>query len=134
MFIRYWPEIWKLEIHPSEFCPISGDWDKLGMTNSTETVLKKRNLMLQKCRVYSLYCFRGIKGKPSVGKNTHLPPRLKIVWILNDTSLASHNPLRSWKNVLERIWKVICHMVKRLEIKDYIMLIIEKQQEYQHYP
>ena len=25
-FIRDWLEIRKLEIHPSEFCPISGDW------------------------------------------------------------------------------------------------------------
>ena len=28
-FIRDWPEIWKSEISPSEFCPISGDWSTL---------------------------------------------------------------------------------------------------------
>ena len=34
-YIRDWPEIWKSEIPPSEFFPISGDWGKLGIPNST---------------------------------------------------------------------------------------------------
>ena len=32
-FIKDWPEIQKSEIPPSEFCPISGDWGKLGVPN-----------------------------------------------------------------------------------------------------
>ena len=32
-FIRDWPEIWKSEIPPSDFCLISGDWSKLGIPN-----------------------------------------------------------------------------------------------------
>ena len=28
LFIKDWPGIWKTEILLSEFCPISGDWDK----------------------------------------------------------------------------------------------------------
>ena len=33
LFITNQPEIWKLKMHPSEFCQISGDWEKLGMPN-----------------------------------------------------------------------------------------------------
>ena len=32
-FIRDWPEIWKSEIPPSKFCPISGDWGELWIPN-----------------------------------------------------------------------------------------------------
>ena len=32
-FVRDWSEIRKSEIPPSEFCPISGDWGKLGTSN-----------------------------------------------------------------------------------------------------
>ena len=32
-FIRDWPEIRKLEIPPSKFCPISGDWAELWIPN-----------------------------------------------------------------------------------------------------
>ena len=32
-FIRDWPEIRKSEILPSEFCPISRDWDKIWLPN-----------------------------------------------------------------------------------------------------
>ena len=34
-FIRDSPETWKSDITPSEFCPISGDWGKLGIPNLT---------------------------------------------------------------------------------------------------
>ena len=40
-FIRNWMEIQKLEIHLSEFCPISGDWDKLGLPNLARMSLMK---------------------------------------------------------------------------------------------
>ena len=54
-FIRDWPETRKLEIPSSEFCPISGDWDELGIPN----------LVRIKCQGYSFYRFRVIKGKPT---------------------------------------------------------------------
>ena len=40
-FIRDWPEIWKSEIPPSEFCPISGDCNKLWILNLAENPLIK---------------------------------------------------------------------------------------------
>ena len=50
-FIRDWPEIRKSEIPPSEFCPISGDWGKLGIPNLARMSLIKYYWMLQNARV-----------------------------------------------------------------------------------
>ena len=38
-FIRDWPEIRKLEIPPSGFCPISRNWGELGIPNLARTSL-----------------------------------------------------------------------------------------------
>ena len=40
-FIRDLPETWKFEIDPSELCLMSGDWDKLRITNLTQMFLIK---------------------------------------------------------------------------------------------
>ena len=50
-FIRDWPEIWKSEIPPSEFCPISGDWGKLEIPNLARMFLMKCYWMLKNARV-----------------------------------------------------------------------------------
>ena len=50
-FIRDWPEIRKLEIPPSEFCLISGDWGELGIPNVTRMSLIKFYWMQQNARV-----------------------------------------------------------------------------------
>ena len=49
--MRDLPENHKLEIPPSEFFPISGDWGKLGKTNLARVFLMKWYLMLQNARV-----------------------------------------------------------------------------------
>ena len=49
--IRDWPEIRKLEIHPLEFCSISGVWGKFEMSNLTRLFLIKCYWMLQNARV-----------------------------------------------------------------------------------
>ena len=59
-FIRDWPEIRKSETLPSEFCPIFGDWDKLGIRNLTRVSLIKCYWMAQN----AIYRFWVIKGKP----------------------------------------------------------------------
>ena len=46
-FIRNWPEIWKLEIPLSEFCPISGDWSELWIPNLAQMSLIECHCMLQ---------------------------------------------------------------------------------------
>ena len=50
-FIRDWPEIRKLEIPPSQFCPISGNWNKLWVPNLARISLKKCYWMLQNSRL-----------------------------------------------------------------------------------
>ena len=46
-FTRDWPENRKSEIPPSEFCPISGDWGKLGVPNLAWMLSMKWLWMLQ---------------------------------------------------------------------------------------
>ena len=45
--IRNWSEIWKSEIPPFEFCPISGDQTKSGIQNLERMSLIKCHWMLQ---------------------------------------------------------------------------------------
>ena len=54
-FIKDWREIWKSEIPPSEFCPISAGWGKSGVPNLSRMSLRKCYWMLEKCQGYSFY-------------------------------------------------------------------------------
>ena len=49
--MRYWPEFRKLKIPPSEFWPIYGDWDELGILNLAQISLIKCYCMLENARV-----------------------------------------------------------------------------------
>ena len=51
--IRDWPEVWKSEIPASEFCPVSGDWGKLGIANLAWMSLMKCYWMLQNASTVS---------------------------------------------------------------------------------
>ena len=57
-FIRDWPEIWKLEIPLSEFCPISGDWGQLWIPNLVRMSLIEWYWMLQNSRVTAFTVFQ----------------------------------------------------------------------------
>ena len=56
-FIRDWPEIWKLEIPPSEFCPISGDWTELWIPHLSRMSLIECYWILQNSRVTAFTIF-----------------------------------------------------------------------------
>ena len=56
-FIRDWPEIWKSEIPPSGFRPISGDWGKLWIPNLAWMSLIEFNWMLQNSKVIAFTVF-----------------------------------------------------------------------------
>ena len=56
-FIMDWPDIWKLEIPPSEFFQISGDWDKLRIPNLARMFLIECCWMLQNTRVTAFTVF-----------------------------------------------------------------------------
>ena len=67
LFLKDWPEIWILEIPPSEFCPVSGDWGKLGIPNLARLFLIKSYGMLQNPGLLQLLRFWVIKGKLKKG-------------------------------------------------------------------
>ena len=64
-FIRDWPESQKSEIPQFGFCPVFGDWGKLGIPNLARMSLIKCYLMLQNVKVtaftVSLQVYRKIK-------------------------------------------------------------------------
>ena len=49
--MRYWPEFRKFEIPPSEFWPIYGNWDELGILNLAHMSLIKCYCMLENARI-----------------------------------------------------------------------------------
>ena len=61
-FIRDSPEIRKLEIPPLEFCPISGDWGELGISNLPLMCLVKCYWILQNARVTAFIVFELVKS------------------------------------------------------------------------
>ena len=74
-FVRDWPEIRKSEIPPSEFCPISGDWDKLWIPNLARMSLIECYWMLQNSRVTAFTIFEFLRENQLEGQI-----RVKKVW------------------------------------------------------
>ena len=77
-FIRDWPEIRKSEIPPSEFFPISGDWDKLWIPNLARMFLIECYWMLQNSRATAFTVFELLREN-QLGEGVKLPcpqPRL----------------------------------------------------------
>ena len=79
-FVRNWPEIRKLEIPPSGFCPISGDGGELWIPNLKRISLIEYYLMLQHAKSYSFYRFWVIKGKP-IGGITAAPTQIRVTHV-----------------------------------------------------
>ena len=70
-FIRDWPEIQKSEVPPSAFCPISGDWGKLGMPHLARMFLIKSYWILQNVTVTAFPVSKLLRGKDN--KRVKLP-------------------------------------------------------------
>ena len=110
-FIRDWPEIQKLKILPSDFCPISGDWNELGIPNLARMSLIKFYWMLQYARVAAFTVpelFReNQQGRGRGGKITPPPSpqiRVNIAKLFNDHTLfipcCSHIVSKSLKSYI----------------------------------
>ena len=82
-FIKDWPEIWKSEIPPSEFCPISRDWGKLGTPKLARISLIKCYWMLQNPRV-TTFTVSELPGENQRGWGgvNYPPPPLRLGSIL----------------------------------------------------
>ena len=77
-FITDWPEILNSEILPSEFCPISGDWDKLWIPNLAQMSLIECYWMLQNSRVTAFTVFELLRENQLGGKITPLPTQIRV--------------------------------------------------------
>ena len=73
-FIRDWPEIWKSEIPPSEFCPISGDWGELRILHLAWMSLIQFYWMLKSSRVTAFTALELLREIQLGGKITPPPP------------------------------------------------------------
>ena len=63
-----WPENRKSKIPPSEFCPISGDWSKLGIPNLARMALRKCYWILQNTRVTAFTVSKLLRENQQWGK------------------------------------------------------------------
>ena len=66
-FTKDWPEIRKSEMSSSEFCPISGDWGELGISNLAQMFTIKSYWMLQNTRVITCTIFELLREKQQGG-------------------------------------------------------------------
>ena len=73
-FIRDWRKIRKSEIPPSEFFPISRDWDELWIPNLPRMFLIECYLMLQNSRVTAFFVFELLRENQLGGYNYPPPP------------------------------------------------------------
>ena len=81
-----WPEIWKLEIPPSKFYPISGYWDEQRIPNLARMYLIKCYWMLQNPRVTVFTVFELLR-------EVKVPPnqiRVKGTTYFNGTDVKAH--------------------------------------------
>ena len=67
---------WEVVNTPSEFCPISGDWDKSGIPNFAQMYLMKSYWMLQNARVTAITVSELLRRNKQGVKVLLPPPRL----------------------------------------------------------
>ena len=98
-FTRIWPEIRKSEITPFEFCPISGDWSKLGIPNLGLASLMKWWNVTECCKMprLQLLQFLSYYGK------TNRREEGEIFWALHDAFLIFFSNLWYFSN----LWSLI---------------------------
>ena len=80
-FIKDWPEIWKSEIPPSEFYPLSGDRGELWIANLAQMSLIECYWMLQNSRVTAFTVFELLRENQLGGGYSYprpIPPRLGL--------------------------------------------------------
>ena len=73
-FVRNWPEIYKSEIPPSEFCPISRDWSKLAIPNLARSSSIKCYWILKKSRVTTFTVSELLRENQHKGEVKLRPP------------------------------------------------------------
>ena len=77
-FTKDWPEIQKSEIPPSEFFPISGDWEKLEIPNLAQTSLIKCYRTLQNARVTAFTVSELLRENQQGGVKLLSPTQIRV--------------------------------------------------------
>ena len=123
-FIRDWPEIRKLEIPPSDFCPIFGDWGELGISNVVRMSLIKCDWMPQNARVTALTVSELLRENKQGGKiNPPSPPRLGLIFLAKfSEGLWSCN---KWK--IENVWGLGRVGMQRLFLKTILCKLFSEK-------
>ena len=100
LFIRDWLEIQKLEMLPSEFSPITGDWGNLGIPNLTQmkNVSNKKLLKAAKCQSY--YYVKTIR----IGVGKISPHNLLGLTTVNFSKRWEWKIFTMTKN---RVWRIV---------------------------
>ena len=97
--IRDWPKTWKLEIPQSEFCPISGEWGKLGIPNLARISLIKCYWMLTNTKVTPSTVSKLLRGNQQGRiRPPHTQIRVKIVNVSSDLKKIFLRIPRLYKN------------------------------------
>ena len=87
LLIRNLPEIRKSEKSPSEFCPISGDWDEWRIPNLARTFLIKCYWILRNTRVTAFTISELLQENQNGVKLLPHPPRLGLRDIQHSMSM-----------------------------------------------
>ena len=77
-FIRDWPEIWKSEVPPSEFCPISLSWGNLGIPSLARISVMKCYCMLQNARLTAFTVSELLKKDQQGVKLLPFPTQIRV--------------------------------------------------------
>ena len=68
-----WPDFWKSETPPSEFCSISGDLDRDEFHTNVKSYWMQQNARVTAFTVFSIWC---------VWLHAHMPAHMQLVWSL----------------------------------------------------
>ena len=95
-----WPEIQKSEIHPSEFCPISGEWDELGIPYLAGVSVVKCYWMLQNAKSTAFTVSELLReNQQGAGRGAVIPfplPKLGLRKQLTINKTSEKNNATAW--------------------------------------
>ena len=126
MTIFVYKELSRKEISPSEFCPTSGDWGKLGVPNLALMPLMKCYWMLQNTRVTVFTIPELLRETNKVGEklpNTNTRIKLYLLYLLilmiyKKTNDVTHN---RWCQQFSGLFKLVTagYKISRTKSRHY---------------
>ena len=112
--IRDWPEIRKLEILPSDFCPNPRDWNKLVTPNLGRISLIKFRWLLQNAGVKALTVFELLRENQQIGGVRGRGKRVKL----------SHPHTQIRVNLKFGTWNLVTELIRISRIRWWSLLFL----------